>query len=491
MKKLLIILLSITLLVNCTDDLRDATDFTSIENPNLLEPLFLGQPNSSSVWLEGMDRQMSLFLNEILILAELGSDNYENTQTFYSQFLDNLEIRIDDPDIRDTQNDLARLREMADYGLEEVGPQDPLFNEDTEAEYNFFKGMSNLYAGMYFSRLPEEPGAVPLTAEENYASAISSFTTAIGLNNKPEYYLARARAYYYLGRKAEAVADAQMVIALDSDLLRFARFDETDTTAQPAVNIFENALYERAIFDDLQPLPTLDFLDPKYSFVSPEEDAPIYYLKAEEAYLILAEANLSDGNDLTAQQNMTDLLSLIDTREVRSIDDTIEGRTQRAPGSRPDSTHVVVNGRSDLVLYRGTTVVIEDDGSEKVVPVIIDIPSISGTSLTQTEIDGISNDDAALELLYRTRQEVFMAEGIRFADMGVKLVMDLNEILLNDNVAEGDPGTVAIIPPFINAVKNDLDGFTYDAEAGITTTTIDLNAILVANKNSDDVLPFN
>ncbi len=475
MKKLSIILLSITLLVNCTDDLKDATDFTSIENPNLLEPLFLGQPNSSVVWLEGMDRQISLFLNEILVLSELGSDNYVNTQTFYNQFMDNLEVRIDDPDIRDTQNDLARLREMADFGLEEVGPQDELYNEDTEAEYYFFKGMSNLYAGMYFSRLPEEPGAIPLTVEENYTSAISSFTTAIGLNNKPEYYLARARVNYYLGRKAEAVADAQMVIAMDSDLLRFARFDETDTTAQPAVNIFENALYQRAIFDDLQPLPSLDFLDPKYSFVSPEEDAPVYYLKAEEAYFILAEANLSDGNVVLAQGNMTDLLTLVNTREVRTIDDTTEGRTQRAPGSRPNNSSVIVNGIPNLVLDRDTSV---------------PVPSISGTSLTQSEIDAMSNDDAALELLYKTRQEVFIAEGIRFADMGVKLVMDLNEILLNENVSEGDPGTVAVIPSFIDAIKNDLDGIIYDADAGIANTTINLTAILIANKSSSEVLPF-
>ncbi len=476
MKKLFIILLSITLLVNCTDDLKDATDFTSVENPNLLRPAFLGQSNSSGVWLEGMDRQMSLFLNEILILSELGSDNYVNTQTFYNQFMDNLEIRIDDPTIGTTQNDLARLREMADFGLEEVGPQDPVYSEDTEAEYYFFKGMSNLFAGMYFSRLPEEPGAVPLTTEENYTSAIASFTTAIGLNNsKPEYYLARARAYYYLGRKVEAVADAQMVITMDSDFVRFARFDETDTTTQPANNIFENALYQRAIFDDLQPLPTLDFLDPKYSFLTPEEDAPVYYLKAEEAYFILAEANLSDGNALAAQGNMTDLLALIGTREVRTIDDTIEGRTQRAPGSRPNNSGVVVNGRPNLVLDRDTSVM---------------VPSVSGTSLTQPEIDAMANDDAALELLYRTRQEVFIAEGIRFADMGVKLVMDLNEILLNENVSEGDAGTIAVIPPFVDAVKNDLDAITYDADAGIANTTIDLTAILVANKSSDQVLPF-
>ncbi len=464
-------------MVNCTDDLKDATDFTSIENPNLLEPLFLGQPGSSVVWLEGMERQTSLFFNQILTLAELGSDNYVNTQTFFNQFLDNLEIRIDDPNIRDTQNNLARLREMADFGLETVGPQDPLYTDITRAEYNFFKGMSSLFAGMYFSRLPNEEAGMPISGQEHYQNAITSFTEAIGIDNsKPEFYLARARANYYLGNQTEAVADAQMSIGMDNDFLRTARFDAADPAAiQPAVNVFENALYQRAIFDDLQPLPTLDFLDPKYSFLTDDTDPPVNYLKAEEAILILVEADLANGNVVEAQNKLRDLLTLVGTREVRTIDDSIEGRIQRAPGSRPNNSSVVVNGRANLVLDRDTEVM---------------VPSVSGTSLTEAEISAIINNDAALELLYRTRQEIFIAEGIRFADMGVKLVMDLNEIVQNENVSEGDPGTVAVIPPFIDAVKNDLDAITYDADAGVATTTIDLNTILVANKSSDEVLPF-
>ena len=114
---------------------------------------------------------------------------------------------------------------------------------------------------------------------------------------------------------------------------------------------------------------------------------------------------------------MTDLLDLIVTREVRNIDDSIEQRIEVDPGSRPDNASVVVNGRDSLVLDR-------QSGN-------VNIPSVSGTSLTAADIPSITADDAGLELLYRTRQEVFIAEGLRFADMGVKLILDENEILIS------------------------------------------------------------
>lgn len=75
--------------------------------------------------------------------------------------------------------------------------------------------------------------------------------------------------------------------------------------------------------------------------------------------------------------------------------------------------------------------------------------------------------------------------------MGVKLVVAQNEILQNPNVSEGDPSTIAVIPPFIEAVIPQLDEITYDPANNTARTAIDLNEILVANKNSEFVLPFN
>ena len=472
MKKILIIIIA-GFLFNCSGDFSDSVDFKVVENPNLSEGVVVGQSNSSNIWREGLERQLSNALNEILILAELGSDNYVNTQTFYSQFLDGLEIRTDDPDMEDTFFDIARMREMARFGLNTVGPNDPEYTTAIEAEYNFFEGMANLYSAMYFSYLPQEVSGPTVSAADNYAAAIASFNTAIGLDgSKPEYHLAKARANYYLGNRAEAVQSANDALAISTTFLRSARFDELNGPA----NVFESALYERATFDDFQPLPTLDFLDPKYSFVSADADPLVHFLKAEEAYLILAEANLASSNVMAAQTNLTDLLALVSTREVRLIDDSIEGRTQLAVGSRPDNSAVVVNGRAGLVLSRQAGDIM--------------VPSVSGTSLTAGDIAAMANDDSALVLLHRTRQEVFIAEGLRFVDMGVKLVIHQNEFLQNSNISEGDPGTTPVIPSFINSVLANLDAITYDANAGTATTVIDLNQVLVANKSATEVLPF-
>ncbi len=472
MKKLVLILFSGLLLFGCTNGWDDVVDFTQVENPNLSESSVVGVENSSVILLAGVERELSFALNEILVLAELGADNYVNTQTFFSQFLDGLEMQATDPDIRDTARDIQRLRELARFGLDVVGPGDPNYNAQIEAEFNFLEGIAYLYSAMYFSALPAEPFGVPLTSAQHYDNAIASFDAALALNALPEYHLAKARAYYYTGNQSAAVSSAQAALALSTNFDRFAQFD----AANGPVNAFENALYQRATFDDLQPLPTLDFLDPKYSFLSPDEDAPVHYLKAEEAYLILAEANLADGNAVAAQQNISDLLDLIATREVRSIDDSIEQRIEVAPGSRPDNASVVVNGRTGLVLDR-------QSGN-------INVPSVSGTSLTAADVLSFTADDAGLELLYRTRQEVFIAEGLRFADMGVKLIIDENEILLNENISDGDLGTQPVIPSFIQSVIPQLDAITYDAGTGVATTAIDLNQILVANKTSDLVLPF-
>ncbi|WP_291967543.1 hypothetical protein [Maribacter sp.] len=471
MKKLIIITAAI-LAVGCTGDFGDVVDYKEVENPNLSEASVVGQPNSSSIWLTGLERQLANVFNETLVLSELGSDNYVNTQTFFNQFMDGLAIQITDPDMRDTQRQIQRLRELAVFGLAEVGPGDPNYNAEIEAEFNYFEGISYLFSGMYFSALPQEPVGVPVTSAQHYANAITAFDAAIALAPKAEYHLGKARANYYLGNKAEAASAATMALSLDSDFDRVAMFDESNGPS----NTFEDALYERATFDDLQPLPSLDFLDPKYSFFTPEEDAPVHYLKAEEAYLILAEANLSDDDIDSARANLTALLDLIANREVRTIDDSIEDRTQVEAGSRPDNADVVVNGRSGLVLDRQLGEV--------------EVPSVSGTSLTADDIAAMQDDDAGLSLLYRTRQEVFIAEGLRMVDMGVKLVIDENEILINENINEGDLGTTPVVPSFISAVVADLDAITYDAATGVATTVIDLNDILVANKTSDQVVPF-
>lgn len=471
MKKIYYLTAVLILLVGCTGDFTETVDFTKVVNPNLSEESVVGQPNSSSILLKGIERQMSITLNSLVVISELGSDNYENTQTFFSQFMDNLDIRVVDPAMRTAQGSISTLRELAKFGLEKVGPNDPSYTEQINAEYHFFEGMSYLYAAMYFSNLPQEPVGPTVDSKKNYESAIASFDKAIALFDKPEYNLAKARANYYLGNKAEAISAAQKSLDLNTEFLRDAKFDQKDGPA----NTMESALYARATFDDLQPLPSLDFLDPKYSFLTPDLDPSIYYLKAEEAYLIIAEANV--GEDLSKVKNsLKDLLTVVSKREIRVVDETTEQRSQVDVGSRPNKSNITVDGRSGLVLDR---------------TVSTSVPSVSGTSLNEVEIDNLINDDDILEKIYRTRQEIFMAEGIRLVDMGIKLVLSEEEIVQNPNILENSPGTIPVIPSFIDNIKNDLDAFTFDKAKGEVKLKVNLNKVLVNNKTSSEVLPFN
>ena len=85
----------------------DLFDPSNAENPNVLENSFLELDNSTELWLEGLERQMTLSLNNssttsgdgYIAVAEIASDNYVNTQTFFNQFMDDFIFDTTDDDI--------------------------------------------------------------------------------------------------------------------------------------------------------------------------------------------------------------------------------------------------------------------------------------------------------------------------------------------------------------------------------------------------------
>jgi hypothetical protein len=86
---------------------------------------------------------------------------------------------------------------------------------------------------------------------------------------------------------------------------------------------------QEAIWSDwFQPLPRLDFLDPKYFQMNSDDQCPITIAKAEENYLILAEAALAANNLDEAKAQLTNLLGLVKSRPVQTdINDQLEGAT--------------------------------------------------------------------------------------------------------------------------------------------------------------------
>ncbi|MBP5507844.1 MAG: hypothetical protein J6Y23_08395, partial [Prevotella sp.] len=119
-------------------------------------------------------------------------------------------------------------------------------------------------------------------------------------------------------------------------------------------------------------------------------------------------------------------------------------------------------------------------------PCLIAIPFISGTSVTQSMIDGLDNHDSALELVYLMRQEVFFAEGRRPADLGIRLPLCEVEAA---NASNGKSYIEEWIPQFVPR-NYGLDEFIIDDEAKTVTITHNMNRIIVENAHSADVAPF-
>lgn len=450
-------------------------------NPNLSADNVAGTIQSSERLLQGSERQLSILMSEIVVAGEIASDNYANTQTFFNQFLDGLDINPTDTDLRDIQFGIARLRALATAGIDEIGPADDGTTGEQFAGFYFLRGLSSLFAGEYFNRLPGEGGGATIPAEEHYANALTDFDAAVEQVGGGEYsdiaLLARARLHYRMGNKTAAVVDATAVISATPDLIYFARYDANEGPT----NTLQDAIYDRGSFDDLQPLPTLDFLDPKYNGATPNVEVFIPVLKVEEAHLILAEAALSEGNIDEAKSIMKNIVGLVATRPTQTFTDGAEQRTQRAPRSRPDTSIIKVSPGPDrpfesgLVLNRRST--------------NVTVPTVSGTSYTNEEIDQLNDIDFAYETLYRMRQEIFIAEGRRVTDLGIKYVVSIIEADANPNIVEGD--LVPTIPPFLAPLAGKFDDITYTEGSTQATVVNNLNRLISANRNTALVAPFN
>src|SRR5690606_28425647 len=97
-----------------------------------------------------------------------------------------------------------------------------------------------------------------------------------------------------------------------------------------------------------QPLPRLDFLDPKYT----TRGAPIAVSKAEEMHLILAEAAMAANDYAAAAAHVADAIRLAGTRPTASFVDNDE----RANGDltqRPNTSDILVAAEPGAPLRPG------------------------------------------------------------------------------------------------------------------------------------------
>lgn len=474
-KSLLVIILLTGSITSC--DLLQPGD---IINPNVDEDTYINSSNAMTSWVNGTNSKMATVVGSFVELTEILSDDYFNNYSQSSKVFDFPTILYTDQDVTNLQRGIGTLREMALEGINTISKADKKTTSAQLFNLTYIEGYSYLLAGEYFVALPMENGGEPKAWQDHLNKAIEVFNSALDMtpvsDEKAFLYTLIARAYYRLGDETNAVKYADLSLNLSSSFIKQVSYDGKNGVN----NSMQGYVYGNPYGTAFQPLPRLDFLDPKYFQTDdPLEQRPICIAKAEESYLIKAEASIADGSLTQAKQTMHTLLSLVRNRPVQSnVNDQLEGRYNGGYKEFPNSSEYLVAAsaddpfRSNLVLDRQA-------------PHVISVPYISGTSVTDEMVDDCTSSDQLLELLYLMRQEIFFAEGRRASDLGIRF--PLCEVEAANHSAE--QYTQAQIPSFI-PLNQDMDAFTMDKVNKTVVIKYNMNKIIVNNKTSQYVVPF-
>ena len=455
----------------------DLIDPTDVRNPQITQESIVGQPGSMRAALQGVKTAFSNVVDNTAYFSDVVSDNYDNWQTFISPNADfPSAMRSDDL----TLNGLGgmygqnqQMRALATFAIDIVAPADPgvaSTTADMVAEAKLLRGLALVILAENFSYAPIETGGASITASAMLALAVTDLTDATSgsASVSTAAQFALARAYRLQGNKATATMAANDALALNPTYVYSATFDALSNT---------NAVWTFTVtrnLHDMQPLPRLDFLDPKYT--SSVGTSPIAVLKAEEMYLILAEVAISDNDLATAKTRMKDAITLAtgtDNGRTTVQFTDVDPRT-----NRPNNNAITV--KADATAPEVAGLVKQRAGST------VTIKQVSNTSVTAAEVDALVSVADHHRVLYLLRQEIFFAEGRRMSDLGIRLPMMKREEETNAKIVEGDPGTTTVVPSHIPAADG-MDKFT--TSGTVVTIDVDMNRVLANNKISPFPIP--
>jgi hypothetical protein len=447
----------------------DFLDPTEVDNPATTTEDLAAAEEPTRALLPGLRAQFATALNPVDV--EVITDNYQIRGTGINNIWDEpREIRPDLVGARAYGN-LQELRALATFVLNDILPGDATATTEQEQEVTYYYGMALLLLGERFVAVPLDTSAVPTASAGVTQLAITQLQSAKSMGAGTDIGLAAtaalARAYRSAGDAASASTEATAVLAADPAYSQAQDYDPTTITNGPFL-----FLYERTI-KEMQPLPRLDFLDPKYT----DRSAPIYVSKAEEMHLILAEAEFDGGNWAAGREQLALAIEVARSRPFEAFDDD-DPRLNDDLTERPHDASIEVRAdasspyRQGLVLTR---------------PGVVNTPVVAFTSLDADSIRAIavSETESLLHALFLARQEMMLIEGRRMVDLGIKLPFEQDEIETNPNIDEGDPGTLVLVPSFIPPTK-EMDWFSpwspYDAGGNLVETQItcawDMNRVL-------------
>ncbi|HJT73413.1 MAG TPA: hypothetical protein VJ720_05320, partial [Chitinophaga sp.] len=355
-------------------------------NPNITSDVYVGNTGATVSWVNGLRRQLALTMNQVVVNTELVSDNYFNNRTQSSKVFDIPQIDYFDLDVNNTQIRIQTLRSMAEYGLSTVLPNDKSTTAIDSAEVYFSLAYAHLLSGELFVGLPGSDKGPVLTPAEHLNLALKNLDKAIELqvNDSDEekaYILLKARAYYSLGDAANAAKYAQEAMMSSNSLLRQVKYDGINSVT----NDMQTYLFS-STNNEFAPLPRLDYLDPKYYHIglASSDQKPVTIVKAEEAWLILAETQISANTMDAGRQTLKDLLTVVAARSTVQLDDSKETRNG---GNRTDYPLTTVQVKFDEAdSLRNGYVLNRKSGPIKAY-------TVSGTKVTAAELDAATTQD--------------------------------------------------------------------------------------------------
>jgi hypothetical protein len=457
----------------------DFLDPTQVENPRTTDDDLAAAEEPTAAFLPGLRAQFARMVGSQIVIAEVTSDNYSIHGTGLPPVWDEArDIRPSDLNLTGFATgiywNMQEMRALADFVLDRIIPGDDDATPGQRAEIHYYRGMAFLLLGENFTHAPTEVDGGPRPASELLQRAITDFEASRGASASGPFAIPAAagiaRAHRALGGASSAVAVAQQVLGEAPTFAFQQAFDGTSIENQPHIFLVVRALKE------MQPLPRLDFLDPKYL----SRSAEIAVAKAEEMHLILAEAALA-GDDLAAARgHLRTAIQLAVTRGTTTyIDD--DRRLNGDLTVRPRDSAILVRADANSPFRAG--LVLDRPNVE------IPVPTIAGTSLDPDSVFALTQADQVWHAFHLARQEILFLEGRRMSDLGIRLPMMLREIEQNPSINEGDPGTAVVVPAYIPPGR-EMNLFSpqspYDADENLVTTQVtithDLNRILADNR---------
>ncbi len=454
----------------------DFLDPTNVNNPSTTTDDLSAAENPTAALLPGLRAAFATAYNPVE--PEVVSDNYSIHGTGLVKQLDSPRDVTPDEIGNRAYGNLQTLRSLADFVLTDIAPNDTTALPDDLQEARYYLGMAFLILGERFGGAPVVADGTPVASAELVRTAITELNAALtattGGGFEVQIRAALARAYRLDGNAGEAETQADAVLAADPAFSQAQEYDPATITNGPFAFLVIRSLKE------MQPLPRLDFLDPKYT----ARDAPIYVAKAEEMLLIKAEVEFSRGNYAGGREFIAQAIESAQARSTSNFNDD-DARLNEDLSERPHDASITIRSdasspfRAGLVLSR---------------PGPVSTPTVAATSLDADSVralDATTQTEDILHAFHLARQEMMLLEGRRMTDLGIRLPVERDEIETNANINDGDLGTVAIVPAYIPA-QDLMDLFDpaspYDATGMLVTTQItinvDMNRILAQQRIS-------